>query len=239
MKISRCRRGMVLLLALSLGLRLAGTGLCAVDSGDRIESEMSHAAARAAPWLERYGYPALFAAVLVEGMGIPAPGQTLLVAASLEASRGNLSLGWVIAWAFVAAALGNSLGYLIGLRGGRPLLIRFGVNEERLQKTERRFARAGAAVILVARFIDGLRQLNGIAAGLLKMPAGIFTAFNVLGAVLWVGFWSLGTYFLETELAKVHVTLRQAQPWIWGITLTALCLFLAYVLRRKRNDGRS
>ena len=229
---------MVLLLALILGLRLAGTCMSAEDSRDRIESEMTHAVARVAPWLERYGYPALFAAVLVEGMGIPAPGQTLIIAASLAAARGNLFIGWILAWAFIAAVLGNSLGYLIGLKGGRPLLKRIGVNEVRLEKAERRFARAGGGVILIARFIDGLRQINGIASGLLKMPAALFTAFNVLGAVLWIGFWGLGPYYLETEFLKMHVTLQQAEPWIGCATLVASGLLLAYVLWRKKNHDR-
>lgn len=237
MTLPRPLRGLVLLPALALGLWHAGTGLSAEDARDRIESEMTHAVAHVAPWLERYGYPALFAAVLVEGMGIPAPGQSLIMAASLAAARGHLSIGWVLAWALTAAVLGNSLGYLIGLKGGRPLLMRLRVNEERLEKTERRFARAGAGILLVARFVDGLRQINGIAAGLLKMPAGSFAVFNALGAVLWVGLWGLGTYFLETEFMKAHVTLQQAGPWIGGATLVASSLLLAYVLRRENNHG--
>jgi membrane protein DedA with SNARE-associated domain len=237
MTIPRPLRGLALFPALAICLWLAGTGLSAEDSRDRIESEMTHAIAHVAPWLERYGYPALFAAVLVEGMGIPAPGQSLIMAASLSAARGNLSIGWGLSWGLAAAVLGNSLGYLIGLKGGRPLLMRLRVNEERLEKTEKRFARAGAGILLVARFVDGLRQINGIAAGLLKMPAGTFTVFNALGAVLWVGLWGMGTYFLETEFLRAHVTLQQAGPWIGGAILVASGLLLAYVLRRRNNHG--
>jgi membrane protein DedA with SNARE-associated domain len=244
MKISWRRQGMPLLLALALGLGLACH--CSADttaypsSGalqGEIETEMSRAVARAAPLLERYGYAALFAAILLEGMGIPAPGQTLMIGASLAAARGGLSIGWVLAWAFVAAVAGNCAGYLIGLKGGRPLLVRLGVSEERLEKTQRRFSRTGAGIILVARFVDGLRQINGIAAGLLRMPPGTFMAANVPGAILWVGFWGLGTFFLEKEIAAVHVSLRQAEPWAWGITLAALGLLLARMFRWKRNHG--
>ena len=71
------------------------------------------------PMLDRYGYLVVFLTILVEGVGIPAPGQTLLIAAALSAAHGNLSLVWVLIWACLAAGLGNSLGYLLGRWGGR------------------------------------------------------------------------------------------------------------------------
>lgn len=93
----------------------------------RIEHDLKQMVARVQPMLQRYGYPALFLAVLVEGMGIPAPGQTLLIAAALIAAHGNLNIVWVLIWSCLAAMLGNILGYLIGRWGGRPLLARFKV----------------------------------------------------------------------------------------------------------------
>jgi len=207
------------------------------DTRGRLSTDLAEAAARVAPLLDRYGYPVLFAAILVEGMGIPAPGQTLLIAASLAAGRGDLGIVWVMVWSFTAALLGNSMGYLIGLRGGRPLLRRFRVNETHLQRMETVFARAGKGIILVARFIEGLRQLNGIVAGLLRMPWAIFTWFNILGAVLWVGFWALGSYFLEREISQVHFTLQQAEPWIAGLTVALVLSLVVYALYRKGNGN--
>jgi membrane protein DedA with SNARE-associated domain len=214
------------------------SGLPAGDTRGRLSTDLSDAAARVAPLLDRYGYPLLFAAILVEGMGIPAPGQTLLIAASLAAARGNLGIAWVLIWSFSAALLGNSIGYLIGLRGGRPLLRRFRVKETHLQRMEGVFARAGKGIILVARFVDGLKQLNGIVAGLLRMPWKIFTMFNILGAVLWVGFWALGSYFLEREISQVHITLQQVEPWIAGLAVASVLSLIVYALCRKGNGNR-
>ncbi|HET6489652.1 MAG TPA: DedA family protein, partial [Syntrophales bacterium] len=159
-----------------------------------------------------------------------APGQTLLIAASLASARGDLGISWVLTWAFAAAWLGNSLGYLIGFRGGRPLLKKLHVNEAHLQRMEGSFARAGGAIILVARFVDGLRQLNGIVAGLLQLPWGRFTKVNTLGALLWVGFWGLGSYFLEREVSQVQLSLRQVEPWIAGLALFAFLSLIEYAL---------
>ena len=183
---------------------------------ERLEHDLKQAVARVQPVLDRYGYPAVFLTILVEGVGIPAPGQTLLIAAALTAAHGNLSIVWVLIWAGTAAVLGNSLGYLLGRWGGRPLLARFKVRGDRLARLEGHFRRYGGSLVLVARFFDGLRQLNGIVAGMLEMPWRVFTGFNVLGAVLWTGVWGLGAYWLDKEISAVHSAFRKIEPFVAG-----------------------
>ena len=162
--------------------------------------------------VDRYGYPAVFLTILVEGVGIPAPGQTILIAAALSAAHGHLSIVWVMILACLGAGLGNSLGYLLGRWGGRALLARFKVRGDRLARLEELFRRYGGGVVLVARFLDGLRQLNGLVAGMLAMPWRVFTGFNLLGAVLWTGVWGLGTYWLDKDISMVHRIFAQIGP---------------------------
>jgi membrane protein DedA with SNARE-associated domain len=197
---------------------------------NQLFEDLEQAIARVQPFLDRYGYPALFVAVLVEGVGLLAPGQTLLIAAALMAARGSLNVAWVLFWAFAAALLGNSLGYFIGRWGGRTLLQKFRVNERHLQKLEGYFARYGKGVVIFASFFDGLRQLNGIVAGILHMPWKEFMASNILGAVLWTGVWGLGTYFLEKEIASFHFSVRAVEPLIAGLTLLVVLALLIYLL---------
>jgi membrane protein DedA with SNARE-associated domain len=197
---------------------------------NRLAADLLHAVARVQPLLDRYGYAAVFVAVLVEGFGLVAPGQTILMAASFAAGRGDLNLIYILLLTFVAAVLGNSLGYLIGVKGGRPLLLKLRVREERLQRLEGYFGRYGQGVIVVARFFDGLRQLNGIMAGLLHMPWKTFTICNILGAVLWTGVWGLGAYFLEKEIARVHLPIRLVEPLIAMVILLAVLAFFLYTL---------
>lgn len=199
-------------------------------AGNRLIQDLQHAIHRVRPLLDNYGYSALFLAVLVEGLGLVAPGQTLLIAAALTAAQGGLNIAWVLFLAFTAAVLGNSLGYLLGRRGGRPLLHKFRLNEKHLQRLEAYFARYGAGLVLVARFFDGLRQLNGIVAGLLQMPWGKFTACNLLGAALWTGLWGLGTYFVDKEIASVHFTFRLIEPWIAALSLLSVLAITMYLL---------
>ena len=126
-----------------------------------------------APLLDHWGYLAVVFLILVEDFGGPAPGETVLIAASVYAGAGRLNIVAVGVVGFVAAVLGDNIGYAIGRFGGRTLVLRFGryvrLTEERLARAESCFARHGGKIVIVARFIEGLRQANGIIAGITRM----------------------------------------------------------------------
>jgi membrane protein DedA with SNARE-associated domain len=236
-------------LLLVLGVSLAGySDLAAQAGGEQGETRLHEAEqmavaeveagiARVRPLLERYGYPAIFVAVGVEGMLIPAPGQTLLTAAAIDAAHGGLNIVAIIALALLAAALGNSIGYLIGRVGGRPLLKKLPISEARLDRVDALFRRHGGLFILVARFFDGSRQLNGVMAGMLEMPWWRFTFWNVLGAVIWVAVWGLGTYWLDRDIGEVLAVLRRIEPLAIALLVAALVAGLVYLWRRRRGAG--
>ena len=90
-------------------------------------------------------------------------------------------------------------------------------------------------MLLVARFFEGLRQLNGIVAGLLEMPWRRFTLWNTLGGVLWTGVWGLGVYFLGKKMIPVHLTFKRIEPVILVFTAAALATLLVYLLWQKRS----
>ncbi|MEZ5577072.1 MAG: DedA family protein [Candidatus Competibacteraceae bacterium] len=189
---------------------------------------------------DRYGYGAIFVAVGVEGFGIPAPGETVLVAGALDAtSPTGLNIGGLLLTAFLAAVLGSSLGYWIGRRSGRALLRRPRVDDRHLQRVEQGFARYGGGLIVVARFFDGLRQLSGITAGILEMPWWTFTLFNVLGAALWVGCWGLGVYYLDEHLHAILAVVRRLNPWVVTGTLLATGVLIGWGWFRWRSQNRA
>src|SRR6266487_2433156 len=110
--------------------------------------------------------------------------------ASVYAGVGRLNVVLVAAVAFAAAVTGDNIGFAIGHFGGRALALRWSryvfLTEAQLDKAEAFFNRHGAWIITVARFIEGLRQANGIIAGTTGMRWLRFLAFNALGAALWV-----------------------------------------------------
>ncbi|MEV7381265.1 DedA family protein [Streptomyces lydicus] len=164
--------------------------------------------AHLAPLLGHYGYWAVAAVVFVEDFGIPAPGETILIAAGIYAGAGRLNIVAVAALAFVAAVAGDNVGYLIGRSGGRAFVHRWGryvfLTPERFHRAEEFFTRNGGKIVTVARFIEGLRQVNGIIAGTSGMPWRRFLAFNALGAALWVGLWVTLAYQAGTHITAIY-----------------------------------
>jgi membrane protein DedA with SNARE-associated domain len=189
--------------------------------------------------LHHWGYLAVGGLLFVEDFGIPVPGETMLIAASLYAGAGHLNIWLVAAVGFAAAVLGDNVGYLIGRSGGRDLVLKFGkvvfITPERLDRAEAFFGRHGGKIVSIARFIEGLRQLNGIIAGIVEMPWRRFVAFNMLGAAVWVGLWcSLG------YLAGDHVEV--ISRYITYVAIAAGVVFVAWLvwhLRRRRRKAKS
>src|SRR4029453_6062561 len=126
---------------------------------------------------------------------------------------------------------GDNIGYWIGLRGGRKIGHRWGkyifVTPERLEKAEKFFARRGNRIIVVARFIDGLRQLNGVIAGITKMPWKTFLIYNAIGALLWVGWWTTVAFFLGVHIVKI---MEHAHRYQWLAILLVVAAIATYVI---------
>jgi membrane protein DedA with SNARE-associated domain len=192
--------------------------------------------ARVQPLLQRYGYSAAALAVMVEGMGIPTPGQTLLMASALEAAAGKMNIALLLILVTTAATIGNSIGYAIGRWGGRVVLEKFKVNLQRQERLEDLFRRRGGGVILLARFLDGLRQLNGIVAGVLRMPWRTFTVYNVAGAILWTCAWGLGTYYLGRDIHVIAAFFLRHRRLLLALGITAFIALVVYLLRSRRKS---
>ena len=175
-----------------------------------------------APYLDRYGYLAVFGGILLEDFGVPTPGETLLIAgAAFAGLSGSLSIWLVALLAFLGAVVGDNIGFAVGRFGGRRLVLKFGryvlLTEKRLDKAEEFFERHGGKVVLFARFVEGLRQLNGITAGVLGMHWRRFLVFNASGAALWVVFWAIIGYFFGD---KLNVIDKELGPWGFFLVFT-------------------
>ncbi|MFF2141650.1 DedA family protein, partial [Kitasatospora sp. NPDC058190] len=196
-----------------------------------------------APLLDHYGYLAVALLVLLDNCGIPVPGQTILVLASVYAGSGHLDFAAVLLIAAGAATVGNGLGYLIGHTGGRAFVHRWGryvlLTPARMERADGFFARHGGKVVAVARFVDGLRQYNGIIAGTTEMPWRRFAVFNLLGAVLWTAVWGTFGYVAGANIGTVYQTAIHYQLWFAiGLGLLVAAFLLRQVLRyRRRRRG--
>ena len=196
------------------------------------------------PYIDQYGYAAVFAGILLEDFGVPAPGEGLLIAGALLASQNRMHIGIVLAVACTAAVIGDNIGYAIGRFGGRKLVLRFGlyvhVRPHHLERVERFVTRFGSGIVIVARFVQVLRQLNGVVAGFGQMPWWRFLAFNVTGAALWVGAWGAGVYVLGRHMELVtRLLLHRGSYLIAALVVAAMSLVLLTLEVRRRNHKAS
>jgi membrane protein DedA with SNARE-associated domain len=189
-----------------------------------------------APVLNHYGYLAVAGFIFLEDFGVPVPGETILIAAAVYAGAGQLNILVVGVLAVVAAICGDNVGFAIGHYGGRPLLAHYGryifLTPHRVDVAERWFTRHGGKIVAIARFIEGLRQANGIIAGTTGMHWAKFLAFNALGAVLWVGLWTALGYASGAHLATIYPIAGRALLAAAGL---AILLIAARLLRYRQR----
>jgi membrane protein DedA with SNARE-associated domain len=189
-----------------------------------------------------YGYWAVAAALLLENLGLPLPGETVLLLASLLAyTERDLQLGWIILVGAVATVVGSSLGYAIGYYGGRPVLERyryaFHIRDGTLAKGEELFGRYGALTILAARFVFGLRVIAGPLAGVLRMPWRRFAFFNLLGAAVWVTVIALVGYSFGSRWRVLMHFMKRFDLAL--ATAFALILAILWWRSRQKNTASS
>ena len=197
-----------------------------------------------APVLDKHGYLAVAGFVLLEDFGVPVPGETILIAAAVYAGAGQLNVVAVGVVAVAAAILGDNIGYLLGRTGGRPLVLRYGkyvlLTEKRLDAAQGWFTRHGGKVVVIARFIEGLRQANGWIAGITRMHWLSFVLFNSLGAVLWVGTWLTVGYVSGSHINTVYNAFQQYVVYfVIAVAVVIAALITRHVLRRRRASDHA
>jgi undecaprenyl-diphosphatase len=178
------------------------------------------------------GYPVLFALIFAESAGVPLPGETALVTAGVLAGGGHLSLALVIVVAIAAAVMGDTIGYWIGRRGGRAVLLHRGplaaLRAHALERGERFFERHGAKTVFLGRFVPGVRIVAAVLAGASAMPWPRFAMFNVAGAFVWAA--------TVASLASLVGPALAAGLWTTALVAAGLVAVVT-TLRFRRGPG--
>ena len=187
--------------------------------------------------LAAYGYLAVFLFIGIESMGIPFPGETMLITAAIYAGNTHrLNIILVIAAAAAGAIVGDNLGYGIGHWGGYRLVRRYGrlirLHEGRLKLGQYMFRRHGGKVVFFGRFVSVLRAYAAFLAGTNRMPWRRFLVFNSAGGVLWATLFGTGAYLLGQQISR----LSQAAAIILGIV--AVIVIVAFFVFLRRNEDR-
>ena len=191
--------------------------------------------------MDALGYPSAGLGILIESSGVPFPGEALLLAAAAWAAVRHHSIVLVILFGFIGATLGADIGYLLGYRGGRPFVERFGhlfrVRPEHLAHAELFFARHGDKAVIASRFVLGLRTWASMLAGMSRMPFWRFQIFSAAGGLLWAAAIGLAGYILGSNLPLLETIVRDVG--IGGLTiLLAIASVLVVVRLRASRDRR-
>jgi membrane protein DedA with SNARE-associated domain len=189
--------------------------------------------------LDHYGLWAIGLLLLLENIGVPVvPGELAMIAGAIYAGAGQLNIVAVGVVAFAAAVVGATIGYAIGRYAGRALVVRYGryalIREHHLDKAEQTVDSYGGIVVVVARFIVGLRELNGIICGVSGMDPVTFTTFNLLGAAAWVGTWVSVGYFAGGHIEAIYSGVTRYALYVIIVAIAALAGLIAVRLRRRR-----
>lgn len=182
-------------------------------------------------WFAEYGYLAVFFPVMLELVGIPFPSETILLAAGATAAAGRLNVALVIALGAAAATIGAALGYAIGHFGGRRLIgwmvRRRLIAERHVDRVDGFLHRYGARVLLIVRFVPGVRIPAFWIAGSSGVQLRRFLAADAAGAIVWAAIMvavgdvfarslsTLATVFgRDAAVAAVAVVLLAGAGWL-------------------------
>ncbi len=187
--------------------------------------------------LHQGGYALVSAVLMLEAIGLPLPGETLMIAAAVYAAgTGRLSLLPLMAVCCAATVLGSTLGYAVGRRFGAAVLERYG---DRIGFTAGRrllahdlMQRRGAGLVIASRFVTVLRSVLGLLAGASGMSLRLFMLCNLAGGALWCGFYCTSAYLLG------HAVMRLAGPLGVAIGALVIATLVAAALFVRRHEAR-
>jgi membrane protein DedA with SNARE-associated domain len=184
-----------------------------------------------------YGLLVVAGLIGLECVGLPFPGETVLIVASaIAGTKHDLNIVSVILTAGGASIIGRTIGYVIGREFGYWLLLRYGrylwITESRIKLGQYLFLRHGGKIILLAQFVPGLRSIAGILAGANRMPWQRFMLANIIGAFLWATFYGLTVYSLG----------RRVEQWSgWVVLVFAIVVLIFIVIAAafvRRNEAQ-
>ena len=204
-------------------------------------TEIEHLIGLIDPFVRQYGVVAVGIIITLESFGAPLPGESLLIFGSVMAEHGNMSFPLLLLFAWIGGVIGDNIGYFIGKRLGRVMLLRYGekigFTPKRLNQVEAVFARYGTFTVAFARFFNVLRQLNGVIAGTLRMDWWRFLLFNALGCALWVLTWGLTGFYLGEHVSNITKFARSFG--LLGAIIVAVLVMgaIIYALRRERTGN--
>ncbi len=192
--------------------------------------------------IDHYGYWAIALLLLLENIGVPVvPGEFALIAGAIFAGTGRAGLNVAVVGviAVICCFAGAEIGYGIGRFGGRAVVLRYGryvfVREHHLDRAEAAVTKYGGMLVVIARFIVGLREFNGIIAGATGMQGRRFLVYNGLGAAVWVGVWVNAGYLAGDHINTIYRDATRYSAYVLAAVVAALAAYVSWRVWSRRR----
>lgn len=191
----------------------------------------------------RFGYPLIVVGVMAENLGIPLPGEIIVILASSMAGKGGLTTTGVVLAAALGAWTGDHLSFLMGRKAGSSLIdfyCRITVCSRRCSVLGQRFYRKyGPLTLVFARYVVGVRLLAVPMAGMSGLPYRRFALFDFAGTLLWATLMTLIGRLLGEKLFVWVLVGRHAFEVVSTVVLLTIIVTLSYKLWRVQRFGRA
>jgi membrane protein DedA with SNARE-associated domain len=197
---------------------------------------------------QSYGYAVIILGIMLESMGMPLPGESLMIAAALYAATTHqLNIFLLVPLAAAGAIAGDQVGYFIGRFIGYRLLAhwgqKLGLSNDRLELGRYLFRRYGGTVVFLGRFVAILRTFVALLAGANRMPWHTFLIWNALGGIGWTSLYGFGAYLLGDAAQRLSGPIGIALGIAAGAALIAAVVFVnrneAGLLEDARQEMRN
>ena len=173
----------------------------------------------------------------IESLGIPLPGETILVAAGVYAGHTHRLSIWVLfAVAAAAAIAGDNIGFALGHKGGYRLIRRYGhyirLDERKLKVGRYLYDRHGAKVVFFGRFVSILRTYAAFLAGVNRMPWRRFVTSNAAGGIVWAAIYAFASYYLGDAFSSAETTITVAVAAAAAVAIAAMIVLVRRQYRK-------
>jgi membrane protein DedA with SNARE-associated domain len=194
--------------------------------------------------LDHFGYWAIALLLLLENIGVPViPGELAMIVGAIFAGSGRAGLNIVGVGivAVVTTFAGTEIGYFIGKYAGRELILRYGryvfIKPHHLDRAEAIVSRYGGIVVVIARYIVGLREANGIIAGITQMRWVTFSVYNLVGTCAWVATWVTIGDLAGKNINTIYKDVNRYSIYLFIVLVVLLAAIIVLRRRRKANEA--
>lgn len=193
--------------------------------------------------IEVLGYPGIVFLMALESMIAPIPSEAVMPFAGFLAYEGKMHMGWIAVASTLGSIIGSYLSYLMGMYGGRPIVLKVGkyllLNVHHLEVTERFFNKYGRSTVFISRFIPVVRHFISIPAGMGKMPILPFLVLTAIGAGMWNMILAWAGYELRERWQEMTPYFHVVDRIILVLAIAAIALFFWGQIKTRLKTANS